>query len=191
MLKPVTIVFLAIVVLLPISCLISGKSGDGRSAMLEAEGRERAEALRIQTEQRKLAHLAALRQDCPRDRDSMLRASGKASEPGDMRAAASQLVECGAALGDAKLEARARELSTKADALDRQRHALEGQRDLARRRKEGVGLGMTADQVEQSSWGRPAKINRTTTVRGVREQWVYPSGGYLYFDDGVLTAIQN
>jgi SOS-response transcriptional repressor LexA len=33
-------------------------------------------------------------------------------------------------------------------------------------------------------------VNRTTFARGVHEQWVY-DGGYLYFEDGVLTTIQN
>ncbi|WP_119460645.1 hypothetical protein [Rhodospirillaceae bacterium SYSU D60014] len=41
------------------------------------------------------------------------------------------------------------------------------------------------------AWGRPRSVNRTTTAHGVREQWVYGSGSYLYFDDGSLTAIQN
>lgn len=62
--------------------------------------------------------------------------------------------------------------------------------EKARRRKEGVSLGMTADDVRASSWGRPEKVNRSTYKFGVREQWVYP-GGYLYFEDGVLTSIQN
>lgn len=62
--------------------------------------------------------------------------------------------------------------------------------DRARRRKEGVSIGMSEDDALKSSWGRPSSVNRTTTARGVHEQWVYP-GGYLYFDDGVLTSVQN
>lgn len=62
--------------------------------------------------------------------------------------------------------------------------------DVARRRQEGVRIGMTEDDVLKSSWGRPRKINRTITTQGVREQWVYASG-YLYFEDGSLTAIQD
>jgi flagellar basal body rod protein FlgB len=58
-------------------------------------------------------------------------------------------------------------------------------------RKEGVSLGMTADEVKASSWGRPERVNRTTNSFGVREQWVYGGGGYLYFKDGVLRTIQN
>ena len=56
----------------------------------------------------------------------------------------------------------------------------------------GVKIGMTADQVlYKSSWSKPKSINRTTTSRGSREQWVYGSGNYLYFDNGILTGIQN
>jgi len=66
--------------------------------------------------------------------------------------------------------------------------------DLARRKKEGVSLGMSADDVLKSSWGKPRKINRTAFSASGREheheQWVY-DGGYLYFENGVLTSVQN
>lgn len=57
-------------------------------------------------------------------------------------------------------------------------------------KRQGVRIGMSQDDVIASSWGRPRKVNRTTTPTHVREQWVY-DGGYLYFTDGVLDAIQN
>lgn len=57
-------------------------------------------------------------------------------------------------------------------------------------RSEGVRIGMSPEQVIASSWGKPKKINRTTTAQGERQQWVY-SGGYLYFTNGVLTGVQN
>lgn len=51
---------------------------------------------------------------------------------------------------------------------------------------------MTKEDVLQSSWGRPESINTTTTSNGTREQWVYRGlRNYLYFENGVLTAIQN
>lgn len=62
--------------------------------------------------------------------------------------------------------------------------------ERAKRRREGVSIGMSKDDVLQSSWGKPRDVNRTTNQYGVREQWVY-DGGYLYFRDGVLTSIQN
>lgn len=63
--------------------------------------------------------------------------------------------------------------------------------ELAKWKKEGVTIGMTAERALLSSWGKPEKINRTTNEFGVREQWVYGGGNYLYFKDGVLTSIQN
>ena len=62
--------------------------------------------------------------------------------------------------------------------------------ELAAKKLEGVSIGMTAADAVASSWGKPRKINRTTRANSVREQWVY-DGGYLYFDNGVLTSIQN
>lgn len=52
-------------------------------------------------------------------------------------------------------------------------------------------IGMTAEEVKYSTWGKPTKINKTTTKYGVHEQWVYSSGKYIYFDDGVVTSIQE
>lgn len=62
--------------------------------------------------------------------------------------------------------------------------------EKARKKREGVRIGMSQQDVLDSSWGLPQKVNRTTTARGVREQWVY-DGGYLYFEDGILTTVQN
>lgn len=52
-------------------------------------------------------------------------------------------------------------------------------------------IGMTKDEVLESKWGKPFNINTTTTKYGVSEQWVYLDNKYLYFDDGVLTGIQE
>lgn len=62
--------------------------------------------------------------------------------------------------------------------------------EAAALKSEGARLGMTPEEVIASSWGKPKRINRTTTAAGERQQWVY-SGGYLYFTNGVLTAVQN
>lgn len=62
--------------------------------------------------------------------------------------------------------------------------------DKAERKKSGVRIGMTQDEVLGSSWGKPRKINRTSGVNYENEQWVY-GGGYLYFQNGILTTIQN
>jgi len=50
-------------------------------------------------------------------------------------------------------------------------------------------IGATSEQAELG-WGRPDRINRTTTAYGTEEQWVYGSS-YLYLTDGRVTAIQN
>ena len=62
--------------------------------------------------------------------------------------------------------------------------------DKAERKKSGVSIGMARDQVLASNWGKPRKINRTSGVNYEHEQWVY-DGGYLYFQQGILTTIQN
>jgi hypothetical protein len=54
-----------------------------------------------------------------------------------------------------------------------------------------VVIGMTAEEVLSIGWGKPNDINRTITAYGTREQWVYGNGNYLYFEDGILTSIQN
>lgn len=53
-----------------------------------------------------------------------------------------------------------------------------------------VFVGMTAKQARMS-WGKPEEINKTITGNIKHEQWVYGSRSYLYFDNGVLTGIQN
>jgi hypothetical protein len=47
------------------------------------------------------------------------------------------------------------------------------------------------DVLSNTSWGQPYDVHRTTTVRGVHEQWVYYGSRYLYFENGVLTTIQE
>ena len=54
----------------------------------------------------------------------------------------------------------------------------------------GTSPGETTDQVV-ASWGKPRNINETITAAGKSEQWVYGSGQYLYFDNGILKTIQT
>ena len=67
----------------------------------------------------------------------------------------------------------------------------EQEAERKQKRTQGVRLGMSKEDVLASSWGRPEKINTTTNVYGTREQWVYGSRNYLYFENNVLTSIQN
>lgn len=59
------------------------------------------------------------------------------------------------------------------------------------KKSSGVHIGMTTQDVLDSSWGRPKKINRSVNEYGTREQWVYPGYNYLYFDDGILKTIHT
>ncbi|ANY70444.1 hypothetical protein BBD42_31060 [Paenibacillus sp. BIHB 4019] len=52
-------------------------------------------------------------------------------------------------------------------------------------------VGMTKQEVLDSTWGKPIDINKTTTKYGVSEQWVYKNYKYIYFEDGIVTTIQN
>jgi len=58
-------------------------------------------------------------------------------------------------------------------------------------KKGGVGVGMTRAQVYASCWGKPEKINITTTAGVDHEQLVYPGWQYVYLRNGVVTAIQT
>lgn len=60
-----------------------------------------------------------------------------------------------------------------------------------RKKSQGVSIGMSQTDVLESSWGKPKRINRTINKYKTREQWVYGNGYYLYFEDGVLSSIQN
>lgn len=76
-------------------------------------------------------------------------------------------------------------------ATEQREQAIEQQKIAAQKKREGVRIGMTPEDVRASSWGKPESVNRTTSTYGKREQWVYGSGSYLYFEDGILTTIQN
>lgn len=91
---------------------------------------------------------------------------------------------------DAIAEAAKRAAKLKAD-KEKLKADAEKRKQLAEWKKQGVTIGMTAERVRLSSWGRPQSINRTTYASGEREQWVYGGHNYLYFVNGILTTIQN
>jgi hypothetical protein len=117
--------------------------------------------------------------------------------------AAGEISEYRATAGDVKkplidrliaLEGLYRDHSSQYTTKDGELYSALKRRDAgevaARRRREGVAIGMSQEDVLASAWGRPRSVNRTTYSWGVKEQWVY-DGGYLYFTDGVLVAISN
>lgn len=67
----------------------------------------------------------------------------------------------------------------------------EAEAEKVRKKSEGVRIGMTKQDVLDSSWGAPNDINKTTNEYGTSEQWCYNNYNYLYFEDGILTSIQN
>lgn len=69
--------------------------------------------------------------------------------------------------------------------------AKELEEEKAKKKKRGVTIGMTKQEVLDSIWGEPEDINTSTGIWGVHEQWIYGNGNYLYFENGRLTAIQN
>ncbi len=71
-----------------------------------------------------------------------------------------------------------------------QRSVAAARAEISDRRRAGVSIGMSRERVIQSQWGRPKKINKTVNAFGTNEQWVY-DGGYLYFENGILTTIQQ
>lgn len=52
-------------------------------------------------------------------------------------------------------------------------------------------IGMTKEEVLRGKWGLPDKKNTYTYSWGTHEQWVYEGYGYVYFENGVVTSIQD
>lgn len=52
-------------------------------------------------------------------------------------------------------------------------------------------VGMTEEEVLNSTWGSPNKRNKDTYSWGTQEQWVYNKKGYIYFENGIVTVISE
>lgn len=71
---------------------------------------------------------------------------------------------------------------------------LSGKNTTTETLKIDPAIGMTAEEVENSTWGKPYDINKTINKYGTSEQWVYKFGNkhrYIYIKDGVVTTIQE
>ncbi len=88
-------------------------------------------------------------------------------------------------------DAKDQQLDALADHAYKKRGERYAAEERSRAKKEGVAIGMTKEQVLGSMWGKPRRVHSTTNAFGTREQWVYGDGNYLYFQDGILTSIQN
>ncbi|MGP7815564.1 hypothetical protein ACTXGU_00220 [Niallia sp. 01092] len=77
--------------------------------------------------------------------------------------------------------------------IEDEKRELAEQAKLRAESPKTVSIGMTKEEVLADGWGMPDHVNRTTTANGTDEQWVYGeySSKYLYFEDGVLTTIQD
>lgn len=83
---------------------------------------------------------------------------------------------------------------------EKQRAELERQRDKDRQREAARNapymptIGMTEAEAKMtklvSTFCNPPTVNRTTTARGVREQWVCVNS-YIYLENGIVTAVQD
>lgn len=58
-------------------------------------------------------------------------------------------------------------------------------------KKTAPKIGMTAEEVRNSTWGKPESINTTETASHISEQWVYSNNRYVYLEDGIVTTIQD
>lgn len=52
-------------------------------------------------------------------------------------------------------------------------------------------IGMTKNEVLESTWGEPDDVNVDEYEWGTEEQWVYDAKGYIYFENGIVNAIQH
>jgi hypothetical protein len=68
--------------------------------------------------------------------------------------------------------------------------AKHGQKVLDKVLRHQYWIGMT-EELAILSLGNPEQINRTVTRYSVNEQWVYPYGKYLYFENGILESYQD
>lgn len=158
-----------------------------RATQAAAE-RARIKAADEAAEAKRLAELAA---NCSKDGAFHLKATGEMRQAKPSQAF-DTLYPCRNHLGDPVVKAL---FVTAMSAARKQAEAESAKRlaiEKAAKKKQGVSIGMSQQDVLDSSWGRPERVNTTTTVRGTREQWVYPGRhNYLYFENGVLTSIQN
>lgn len=128
----------------------------------------------------------ALQQKCTSGLTGVLKEAQDLVKAGDENMAAATLSPCIPISKDPALT----DMVKKVEASRMVKVVKATKEEAARKKKAGVSIGMSKDDVLASSWGKPRKINTTTTARGSREQWVY-DGGYLYFDGDTLTTIQN
>ena len=145
-----------------------------------------ADAKRAQDER-----IAAAKAQCARDEAKITAEAKAALKSADASRAIDLLKTCSGPMTNGRLDALFRQAGAMYEKQEAQRAARALASEKARKRREGVSIGMSQQDVLDSSWGRPERVNRTTSARSTHEQWVYPGNQYLYFEDGVLTTVQT
>lgn len=51
-------------------------------------------------------------------------------------------------------------------------------------------LGMTAKQVLATCWGKPDRVDRRETARGITERYVYGKSRFVLLHNGIVTSVQ-
>jgi hypothetical protein len=49
---------------------------------------------------------------------------------------------------------------------------------------------MMRKQVEETCWGKPDRVDRRETARGVTERYVYGKSRFVLLRNGIVTSIQ-
>lgn len=62
-------------------------------------------------------------------------------------------------------------------------------RKLALAKKPDIKIGMSAGEVLNSRWGKPAYKSSDGAIAA--ERWVYNNGSYLFLKNGRVTAIEQ
>lgn len=145
----------------------------------------------LQVEQAQTSRLAALKLQCAEESAALVSTVKKALAAAELSNAQQLLAPCKTVTAGLDVQALIKKVDAASSEQALRIAAANAKAEKAKRKKEGVSIGMTKQEVLDSSWGRPQKINTTTTAAGTREQWVYGNGGYLYFRDNQLTTIQN
>ncbi len=68
---------------------------------------------------------------------------------------------------------------------------IEEEIEIAANKPKEPKIGMKKEEVLKSTWGKPDDKNITEFSWGTEEQWVYKGKGYIYLENGVVTAIQH
>lgn len=162
-----------------------GIDNDDKAAMPPTAAPSRAAAVPTETPQQARARI--LQQQCTTGLESVMETAKDQIAAGNLMAANATLSMCDDFPQSKEFKAFVSK-SRSAIATQQKKQAAVA---AAQRKSEGVRIGMSQSDVLASSWGKPQKVNTTTSARGIREQWVYGGHNYLYFENGVLTTIQN